>query len=94
MESVIKRAKAFSAQGQMESTTGYIKVCLVYLGSCGGSCEEFGRNRVIPRVCRRAEGIFIPKEQESTELSLFRPICLVNVEGKIFFSIVAQRQVI
>lgn len=64
MESVIKRAKAFSAQGQMESATGYIKV---YLGSCGGSCEEFGRNRVIPRVCRRAEGIFIPKEQESTE---------------------------
>lgn len=26
-----------------------------------------------------------------TDISQFRPICLLNVEGKIFFSVIAQR---
>ena len=38
-----------------------------------------------------AEGVFIPKEQNSTEINQFRPITLLNVEGKIFFSVMASR---
>lgn len=32
----------------------------------------------------------MPKEKESTDISQFRPICLLSVEGKIFFSVIAQ----
>ena len=34
-----------------------------------------------------ADGVYIPKEQNSTEINQFRPISLLNVEGKIFFSV-------
>ncbi|XP_058852591.1 uncharacterized protein LOC131699527 [Acipenser ruthenus] len=47
--------------------------------------------QVVPRAWRRAGGVFIPKEKDSTSISQFRPISLLNVEGKIFFSIIAQR---
>ena len=36
-------------------------------------------------------GIFIPKESESSTLSQFRPISLLNVEGKLYFSALARR---
>ena len=40
-----------------------------------------------------AEGVFIPKEENSSKISQFRPIALLNVEGKIYFSILARRLV-
>lgn len=36
-------------------------------------------------------GILIPKEQKYSTIDQFRQISLLNVEGKIFFSVVAQR---
>lgn len=45
----------------------------------------------IPTVWRRAGGVLIPKEKNSTTVDQFRHICLLNVEGKIFFSILACR---
>ncbi|GFO05549.1 reverse transcriptase [Plakobranchus ocellatus] len=38
-----------------------------------------------------AEGVYIPKEQDSRGINQFRPISLLNVEGKIFFSVMASR---
>ncbi|GFO18905.1 polyprotein [Plakobranchus ocellatus] len=38
-----------------------------------------------------AEGVHIPKEQDSRGINQFRPISLLNVEGKIFFSVMASR---
>ncbi|GFO44522.1 reverse transcriptase [Plakobranchus ocellatus] len=38
-----------------------------------------------------AEGVYIPKEQDSRGINHFRPISLLNVEGKIFFSVMASR---
>ena len=40
---------------------------------------------------REAEGIFIPKEDGATTVDKFRTISLLNVEGKLFFSIKADR---
>ena len=48
------------------------------------------KKQSIPKAWRRAGGIFIPKERDSVEINQFRPICLLNVEGKVFFSVVAQ----
>ena len=38
-----------------------------------------------------SEGIFAPKEDNSTEISQFRTISLLNVEGKIFLSVLVRR---
>ena len=38
-----------------------------------------------------ADGIYIPKEKISKILEQFRPISLLNVEGKIFFGVIAKR---
>lgn len=43
------------------------------------------------RRTRRAGGVLIPKEKDASDISQFRPICLLNVEGKTFFSVIAQR---
>ncbi|KAI2653774.1 hypothetical protein H4Q32_014114 [Labeo rohita] len=40
---------------------------------------------------RHAEGVWIPKEENSSNIEQFRVIPLLSVEGKIFFSIVARR---
>ena len=49
------------------------------------------KNQVIPSEWQRAVTVFIPKEQNSSTISQFRSIALLNVEGKIFFSILAKR---
>ena len=38
-----------------------------------------------------ADGVYIPKEQNSKDINRFRPISLLNVEEKIFFTVVASR---
>jgi len=37
------------------------------------------------------EGVWIPKVEESKNISQFRTISLLSVEGKVFFKIVARR---
>ncbi len=49
------------------------------------------QKQAIPNAWRRAGGILIPKEKDSVDISQFRQISLLNVEGKIFFSVVAHR---
>ena len=39
----------------------------------------------------RAEGVWIPKEEDSKKINQFRMISLLNTEGKILFSIVSRR---
>ena len=45
----------------------------------------------VPDCWQRAEGIFVPKEKDSKHVSQFRTISLLNVEGKIYFAILAKR---
>lgn len=45
---------------------------------------------ILPSWCQ-AVTTFIPKEKDSQSLSQFRGIALLNVEGNIFFSILARR---
>lgn len=49
------------------------------------------QKRTIPKVWRRAGGILIPKEEDATNINQFRPMSLLNVEGKVFFRIIEQR---
>ena len=38
-----------------------------------------------------AEGIYLPKEENSKELGQFRPISLLNIDGKVMFGVIANR---
>ncbi|GFO00047.1 reverse transcriptase [Plakobranchus ocellatus] len=49
------------------------------------------KNIKINKEWTTAAGVYIPKEQDSKRINQFRPISLLNVEGKIFFSITASR---
>lgn len=47
--------------------------------------------QVFPKAWRRAGGVLIPKEKNSATIEQFRLLNLLNIEGKIFFSVLAQR---
>lgn len=91
VERAVKKARAGSAPGP--NGVPY----LVYKRAPGVTrvlwrlMKVVWRNRQVPKAWRRAGGIMIPKERESKEIGQFRQISLLNVEGKIFFSVLAQR---
>lgn len=41
--------------------------------------------------CQRGGGVVIPTPKDASNIDQFQQINLLNVEGKVFFSIVAQR---
>ena len=49
------------------------------------------RKGKVPGSWNKAEGVYIPKEENSSALGQFRPISLLNVEGKIMFGILTER---
>lgn len=49
------------------------------------------KTQTIPRAWWRAGGVIIPKEKDASKIDQFRQINLLNVKGKVFFSISAQR---
>ena len=53
--------------------------------------KEAHRKKFIAENWGSADGIHIPKEKDFRKLDQFRPISLLNVEGKIFFDGIAKR---
>ena len=51
------------------------------------------RQEVEPSFCAEADRVYIPKEDLLKLLNQFRPISLLNVEGKIFFGVLTGRLV-
>merc|ERR1739840_64584 len=51
------------------------------------------KNKVISKSWRKAEGIFIPKEDGATSVEKFRTISLLNVERKLYFALWSERLV-
>ena len=49
------------------------------------------RKNMISDAWRKAEGVFIPKEDGATSVEKFRTISLMNVEGKLYFALRADR---
>ena len=56
-----------------------------------GYLKGLWRKNVVSKAWRKAEGIFIPKEEGAKEVGKFRTISLLNVEGKLFFGMKADR---
>ena len=49
------------------------------------------RKGEVTEAWKEAEGIFTPKERNSKTVNQFRTISLLNVEGKLFFAVLARR---
>ena len=56
-----------------------------------GYLRELWVRNIVSDTWREAEGVFIPKEDGAKSVEKFRTISLLNVEGKIFFSLKADR---
>ncbi len=86
------------AKARTKSAPGPNGVPYVVYKRCPGVLKRLFRilrcawaKKIVCKEWQTAEGIFIPKERESVRLDQFRPISLLNVEGKIFFAVIAKR---
>ena len=67
------------------------KMCPLLLRRLWRLLKVVWRKGDVPASWKEAEGIFTPKERNSKMVNQFRTISLLNVEGKIFFAILAKR---
>ncbi|XP_067284127.1 uncharacterized protein [Pseudorasbora parva] len=91
IQEVIKTARASSAPGPSGVPYKVYKNCPKLLHRLWKILKVIWRRGKVAQQWRFAEGVWIPKEEESKTIDQFRNISLLSVEGKIFFSIVARR---
>uniref|UniRef100_A0A3B4XDA6 Reverse transcriptase domain-containing protein n=1 Tax=Seriola lalandi dorsalis TaxID=1841481 RepID=A0A3B4XDA6_SERLL len=91
VEVVIKKARSASAPGPNGLPYKLYKNCPQVVRVLWRLMRTAWRNKEVPAEWQQALGVFIPKEENSCTVSQFRSIALLNVEGKIFFSVLARR---
>ncbi|GFO36627.1 LOW QUALITY PROTEIN: polyprotein [Plakobranchus ocellatus] len=88
---VVNKARAKSAPGPNGVPYLLYKRCPNVLKKLHKILRSAWKNIKISKEWMTAEGVYIPKEQDSKGINQFRSISLLNVEYKIFFSIMASR---
>ncbi len=88
---VLKKARSASAPGPNRLPYKVYKNCPQVTKILWKLMRVVWKNQSIPVEWQEAVGIFIPKEWNSTTINQFRSIALLNVEGKLFFSVLARR---
>lgn len=88
---MVKRARSASARGPNSVPYRVYKNTPSVLRYLWRQIKVAWSKGIIPKSWRRARGILIPKEKNSSTINQFRQISLLNVEGKTSFSLVAQR---
>ncbi|XP_072047083.1 uncharacterized protein [Amphiura filiformis] len=91
VEKFVNKARSASAPGPNGVPYKVYKKCGELRKFLWRLLRVVWRQDVVPLSWSTAEGVYIPKEECSNTLSQFRPISLLNVEGKIMFGILAER---
>ena len=91
IQEVVTASRARSAPGPSGVPYKVYKRCPELLRILWKVLRVIWRRGVVANQWRQAEGVWIPKEENSTKLEQFRTISLLSVEGKIFFSILSRR---
>ncbi|XP_063056078.1 uncharacterized protein LOC134450153 [Engraulis encrasicolus] len=91
IKEVVHKARAGSAPGPSGTSYKVYKNCPKLLLRLWKILRVFWRKGKIPEQWRMAEGVWIPKEEGSTQLDQFRIISLLCIESKIFFSTISKR---
>ena len=89
--SIVMKARSCSAPGPSGISYKVYKKCPKLLRRLWQLLKVVWRKGTVPDCWKQAEGCFVPKEKDSKTVKQFRTISLLNVEGKIFFSILANR---
>lgn len=91
IKKIVKKARNRSAPGPNGIPYVLYKRCPRLLKALHTLIEAAWVAGRIDIEWKKAEGVYIPKEKDSRDISQFRPISLLNVEGKIFFTALATR---
>lgn len=89
IQTVVKAARTSSAPGPNGVPYLVYKRCPKLLHRLWKILRVIWRRGKVAQQWRSAEGVWVPKEEKSTTIEQFRTISLLNVEGKIFFSILS-----
>ena len=91
VQEVVKKARSGSAPGPNGIPYKVYKKYPKLLRILWQLLKKVWKKGAVPTSWRRAEGCFVPKEKDSSTVKQFRTISLLNVEGKIFFSVFGKR---
>ena len=91
VQDVVKKARSGSAPGPSGIPYKVYKKCPKLLRILWQLLRKVWKKGVVPSSWKRAEGCFVPKEKDAHSVKQFRTISLLNVEGKIFFSVLGKR---
>lgn len=91
VEEIIKAARSASTPGPSGVPYLVYKRCPELLRHLWKILRVIWRRGRVADQWRWAEGVWIPKEENSKNINQFRTISLLSVEGKVFFSIVSRR---
>ncbi|XP_056127556.1 uncharacterized protein LOC130105540 [Rhinichthys klamathensis goyatoka] len=91
VKEVIKSARTSSAPGPSGVPYKVFKHCPRLLERLWKILRTIWRRGKVPQQWRYAEGVWIPKEENASNIEQFRTISLLSVECKIYFKIVSNR---
>ncbi|XP_052260999.1 uncharacterized protein LOC127865146 [Dreissena polymorpha] len=91
VKDVVKKARAGSAPGPNGIPYKVYKMCPRLLRRLWRLIKVVWRKGQVPECWQKAESLFVPKETNSHNISQFRTISLLNVEGNFFFAVLARR---
>ena len=88
---IIRKARTKSAPGYSGTSYKVYKKCDKLLNILWKLLNSAWKKDKIPECWQRAEGCFVPKEEDSRTIKQFRTISLLSVECKIFFAVLSKR---
>ena len=91
VKNFIKKARAKSAPGQDGVPYKVYKRCPKLVGWLFLILKRSWKQKHISQRWARTEGLYMPKEPDSTTIAQCRPISLGNTDGKIFLGVLAKR---
>ena len=91
VKNIVMAARSASSPGPSGVPYSVYKRCPGLLKMLWKFITRIWRRGKIVEQWRYAEGVWIPKEENSTSIEQFRSISLLSTESKIFFSVVSRR---
>lgn len=91
LQQIVRKARCKSAPGPNGVPYLVYKKCPNVLKLLHSLLVNAWRQKHVSKEWCMADGVYIPKEKDSKGIGQFRPISLLNVEGKMFFAVLATR---